>query len=61
MDEVWARGEASVRAVMEALNADSNRERAYTTIMTIMARLDAKGVLERRREGKTDLLSLIHI
>ena len=55
MDEVWARGEASVRAVMEALNADSNRERAYTTIMTIMARLDAKGVLERRREGKTDL------
>jgi predicted transcriptional regulator len=55
MEEVWARGEASVRAVMEALNADSNRERAYTTIMTIMARLDAKGVLERRREGKTDL------
>ena len=55
MEQVWARGQASVRAVMEALNADADRERAYTTIMTIMARLDAKGLLERRREGRTDL------
>jgi BlaI family transcriptional regulator, penicillinase repressor len=55
MEEVWERGEpASVRAVMEALNAAAVKERAYTTIMTIMARLDGKGLLERRREGKTD-------
>ena len=55
MDLVWERGEASVREVMEALNASADRARAYTTYMTIMARLDSKGLLERRRQGKTDL------
>src|ERR1700739_4292314 len=54
MEAVWDRGEASVREVMEALNAGGDKERAYTTYMTIMARLDSKGLLERRREGKTD-------
>jgi predicted transcriptional regulator len=54
MEEVWHRGEASVREIMMALNVAAPRERAYTTYMTIMARLDGKGVLERRREGKTD-------
>jgi predicted transcriptional regulator len=54
MDEVWERGEASVREVMEALNAGAEKARAYTTYMTIMARLDGKGLLERRRQGKTD-------
>jgi predicted transcriptional regulator len=55
MEAVWERGESSVREVMLALNADAPKERAYTTYMTIMARLDAKGLLERRRHGKTDL------
>ena len=55
MDQVWERGEASVREVMEALNASADRARAYTTYMTIMARLDSKGLLKRRRQGKTDL------
>ena len=55
MEVVWGRGESSVREVMEALNAGAPKERAYTTYMTIMARLDAKGMLERRRQGKTDL------
>jgi predicted transcriptional regulator len=54
MEEIWARGEVSVREVMEALNAGAEKERAYTTYMTIMARLDGKGLLARRREGKTD-------
>ena len=54
MDAVWERGEASVREVMEALNAGGDKERAYTTYMTILARLDSKGLLDRRREGKTD-------
>jgi predicted transcriptional regulator len=54
MEEVWARGETSVRAVMDALNTRASKERAYTTYMTIMARLHQKGVLDRRREGKTD-------
>lgn len=54
MDVVWDRGEATVRSVMQALNAGAARGRAYTTYMTIMSRLDAKGMLDRRREGKTD-------
>ena len=54
MEQIWAEGEASVRTVMEALNRRASKERAYTTYMTIMARLHKKGVLDRRREGKTD-------
>jgi len=55
MEELWSQGEATVRIVMEALNKRASKERAYTTYMTIMARLHRKGVLNRRREGKTDL------
>lgn len=54
MEELWKSGEAPVRAVMDALNGRTSRKRAYTTYMTIMARLHKKGVLQRRREGKTD-------
>jgi predicted transcriptional regulator len=54
MDEVWRRQQVTVREVLESLNRGS-RERAYTTIMTVMSRLDAKGLLRRRREGKTDV------
>jgi predicted transcriptional regulator len=55
MEEVWLKDEASVRVVMDALNARTRRPRAYTTYMTIMARLHKKGLLKRRRQGKTDL------
>src|SRR5438067_2635496 len=54
MEELWSQGEATVRAVMDALNRRASKDRAYTTYMTIMARLHTKGVLDRRREGKTD-------
>jgi predicted transcriptional regulator len=54
MEQLWAEGEASVRSVMEALNRRARPKRAYTTYMTIMARLHKKGVLDRRRDGKTD-------
>lgn len=57
MEQVWAAGESSVRSVMEALNRRSRKDRAYTTYMTIMARLHKKGLLRRRREGKTDYYS----
>ena len=60
MEELWERGEASVRDVMEALNKGADKERAYTTYMTIMARLDGKGLLERRRRGKTDFYSPLY-
>jgi predicted transcriptional regulator len=61
MEVVWNRGESSVREVMEVLNASAPRERAYTTYMTIMARLDAKGMLQRRRQGKTDLYTSAYV
>src|SRR5580698_153577 len=54
MEELWSQGEATVRSVMAALNKRTRKPRAYTTYMTIMARLHKKGVLDRRREGKTD-------
>ena len=54
MEQLWSSGEASVRSVMEALNAQAKADRAYTTYMTVMARLHDKGLLARRRDGKTD-------
>jgi predicted transcriptional regulator len=61
MEEVWHRGEASVREVMEAVNAGAPRQRAYTTYMTVMSRLEAKGMLERTREGKTDFYRPLYV
>lgn len=55
MDVVWDLGEASVRAVMDELNTTADAPRAYTTYMTTLSRLNQKGLLERRRDGKTDL------
>jgi predicted transcriptional regulator len=55
MEELWSQQEATVRTVMDRLNDRTSKKRAYTTYMTIMARLHTKGVLDRRREGKTDI------
>ncbi len=59
MEEVWRHDEISVRALMEILNGRASKPRAYTTYMTIMARLDGKGLLKRRREGKADHYSSV--
>src|SRR3954452_4729901 len=55
MEEVWRRGEATVRDVLDALNASQPRERAYTTVMTVMTRLCDKGMLVRDRSGRRDV------
>jgi BlaI family transcriptional regulator, penicillinase repressor len=55
MELMWELGEANVRRVLEELNARAPKPRAYTTVMTIMARLDKKRLLSRRREGRTDV------
>ncbi len=47
---VWERGKATVQEVKEAL--EPKRALAYTTVMTVMARLAQKGLLERRKEGR---------
>lgn len=54
MEEVWRQGETTVRLVMEALNSKAKPQRAYTTYMTVMRRLDEKGLLERTRRGRHD-------
>ena len=60
MDAVWDLGNASVRDVMDALNRAAAKPRAYTTYMTILGRLHGKGLLARRREGKTDIYRPVH-
>ena len=60
MDAVWDADEASVREVMDAVNRGAAKPRAYTTYMTILGRLHAKGLLTRRREGKTDVYRPVH-
>jgi predicted transcriptional regulator len=57
MERVWALGQTSGRAVLEALNDDdrSRSPRAYTTIVTVLQRLEAKGMLERTRGPRFDL------
>ena len=60
MEEAWRSDEATVREVMDALNARAAKPRAYTTYMTIMSRLHTKGLLTRRREGKTDIYAPVH-
>jgi len=51
MDRLWQRRTATVRDVVDDLGR--SRPLAYTTVMTIMTRLHAKGLLIRDRDGKT--------
>lgn len=50
---VWEKGEVQVEDVHQALLRD--REIAYTTVMTVMSRLAAKGWLSRRKQGRAYL------
>ena len=45
MDAVWARGQASVREVQEHL--PERKRPAYTTVQTIIYRLEEKGAVRR--------------
>jgi predicted transcriptional regulator len=54
MDEVWRQGETTVKLVMDALNRKRTPPRAYTTYMTVMRRLNDKGLLDRKRAGRQD-------
>jgi predicted transcriptional regulator len=55
MEQLWRQGEATVRSVLETINGSGEKARAYTTVMTVMGNLGRKGMLTRRREGKTDI------
>lgn len=52
MRVVWARGEASVGTVTDALNAERGRPLAYTTVMTIMVRLFERDFLRREKRAR---------
>jgi predicted transcriptional regulator len=54
---VWARDQATVRDVHAELNR-GGAELAYTTVMTVMARLVTKGLLSRRRTGRSFLYNV---
>lgn len=50
MKVVWHLGEATVRDVYEELR--KQRTLAYTTVMTTMKNMEAKGHLKKRSEGR---------
>ncbi len=50
LSALWPMGEGTVRDIHRTLAA--SRPRAYTTVMTIMDRLEQKGIVTRRKVGK---------
>src|SRR5439155_924565 len=57
MDRLWKRRSATVRDIVEDLGR--SRQLAYTTVMTIMTRLHAKGLLARGAEDAADVVALV--
>jgi len=53
MEVLWARGSAIVAEVVEALDGKD----AYTTILTLMRILKAKGYLSTRKEGRAHVFT----
>ena len=53
MEIVWSRGEASVHDVRAALKRD--RPPAYTTVLSVLQKLEKNGWLRHRRKGRTYL------
>jgi len=50
MQVLWDRGEASVAEVQESL--DLERPLAYSTVATVMSRMERKGLITHREEGR---------
>jgi predicted transcriptional regulator len=54
MRQLWRLGPVTVREVLEGLNDGAQRPRAYTTILTVLGRLEHKGFVARERVGRAD-------
>lgn len=52
MTRLWEAGPQKVGEVQEALNEAAERQLAYTTVMTILVRLNEKGLVARTKEGR---------
>ena len=50
MRVLWLRAEASVAEIADVLGAE--RGLKYTTVATLLTRLEKRGVVEQRREGR---------
>jgi predicted transcriptional regulator len=55
MDLVWNLGEASINQVMNAINQSRKKKLTRSTIQVQMARLEEKGWLSHRKDGRTFL------
>lgn len=55
---LWDLGPANVRAVMEALH-DRGREVAYTTVQTMLTRLEQKHFVESNKSGTAFVYSAV--
>ncbi len=52
---IWALGSATVRQVMEAMNAQGPKESGYTTVLKFMQIMHAKGLLLRDEDERTHI------
>lgn len=51
MQALWARGEARVAEIQTALPGGTNL--AYTTVATMLRKMEARGLVRHRAEGRT--------
>lgn len=52
MDVLWTDDSGAGLTVREVLDRLTGRDLAYTTVMTVLSRLEAKGVTSRDRDGR---------
>lgn len=52
MDVLWSDVGGAGLSVREVLDRLTGRDLAYTTVMTVLSRLEAKGVTTRERDGR---------
>jgi predicted transcriptional regulator len=57
MDALWRLGPSGARQILDSLNRDAERPRAYTTVMTILVRLSEKGYATREPHGRQFIYS----
>jgi BlaI family transcriptional regulator, penicillinase repressor len=53
MNVIWAKQGATVPEIHAAINEKRKTDAAYTTVLTFVQRLSARGLLEREPEGRT--------
>ena len=57
MELVWDRGEATVHELRDALSDGQERSPAYTTVLSVLQKLEKAGWVKHRSKGRTYLWS----